>query len=106
MKQILKDLSNLRALVNTYNVTCDYTDISTLEDKLSKLQDLIPTLIRTIEDADKKRGLFSDRANKPCPQQIPSYAGTPSEDFITFKDKFNKAVEDNRISKTDQLEKL
>ena len=34
------------------------------------------------------------------------YSGNPSEDFITFKDKFKKAAEDNRISKTDQLEKL
>ena len=34
------------------------------------------------------------------------YSGNPSEDFITFKDKFEKADEDNRISKTDQLEKL
>ena len=39
-------------------------------------------------------------------QQIPTYSGSPSEDFITFKDKFEKAAEDNRISKTDQLEKL
>ena len=61
---------------------------------------------RNQNQTDKKQGLFSDRSAKPCPQQIPSYAGTPSEYFITFKDKFNRAAEDNRISKTDQLEKL
>ena len=37
---------------------------------------------------------------------MPSYSDTPSEDFITFKDKFKKAAEDNRISKIDQLEKF
>ena len=50
--------------------------------------------------------MFSDRSAKPCPQQIPTYSGRPSKDFITFIDKFKKAAEDNRISKRDQLEKL
>ena len=80
--------------------------MSTLRDKVSTLQELIPAKIASIEEADRKQGLFSDRSTKPCPQQIPSYAGTPSEDLITFKDKFNKSAEDNRISKTEQLEKL
>ena len=40
------------------------------------------------------------------PPEITHYSGAPSEDFITFKDKFERAVEDNRISKTDQLEKI
>ena len=65
MKQILKDLSNLKALMNTTDVTCDDINMSTLEDKLCKLQDLITGQILIIEDADKERGLFSDRANKP-----------------------------------------
>ena len=30
--------------------------------------------------------------------QIPSYSGTPSEDFVIFKNKFRKAAKDNRIS--------
>ena len=30
----------------------------------------------------------------------------PSEDFITFQNKFNKATADNRISENDQLEKF
>ena len=38
--------------------------------------------------------------------QIPSYSGTPSEDFVIFKEKFREAAKDNRISKTNQLETL
>ena len=33
---------------------------------------------------------------------ILSYSGTPSEDFIIFRDRFREAAKDNKISKTDQ----
>ena len=92
MKQIAKDLSDLTAQINTNDIACTDIDMSTLGDKINTLQDLIPAKISSIEEADRKQGLFSDRSSKPCPQQI------PSEDFITFKDKFKKAAEDNRIS--------
>ena len=31
-----------------------------------------------------------------------TYSGTPSEDFILFRDEFREAAKDNRIAKTDQ----
>ena len=105
MKQITNNFSDLTALINTNDIACADIDMSTLGDKVNTLQDLIPTRIASIEEADRKQGLFSDRSTKPYQQQIPSYSGTRSEDFITFNDKFTKAAKDNRISKTDQLEK-
>ena len=42
--QISKEFSNLRALINIYDVTCNDIDMSTLEDKLSKLRNLIDTI--------------------------------------------------------------
>ena len=45
---ISKELSNLRALVNIYDITCDDIDRNTLEDKLSNLRDMIPTKIQII----------------------------------------------------------
>ena len=59
-------------------------------------------IITSIEDVDRERGLFYDRPTKLCPMQIPSYSGTPSEDFIIFRDRFREAAKDNKISKTDQ----
>ena len=66
MKQISKDLSDLTALINTNDVACTNIDISTLRDKVSLLQERIPAKIASIEEADRKQGLFSDRSNKPC----------------------------------------
>ena len=54
-----------------------------------------------MEDADHNKGIFSERVLKPCPQEIPKYAGAPSEDFTVFRDEFNMAMESNRIAKTD-----
>ena len=42
--QISKEFANLRALINFYNVTCEDIDMSTLEDKLSKLLNLNDTI--------------------------------------------------------------
>ena len=106
MEQITKDLSDLTAMINNNDIACTDIDMSALGDKVNTLQDLIPIRIASIEEADREQGLFSDQPTNPCPQQIPSYSGTLSEDFITFKDNFKKAAEDNRISKTDQLDKL
>ena len=54
----------------------------------------------------RRQGLFSDRDTKPCPVKFPNFSGLACEDFIIFKDKFTKAGQDNKISRTDQVEKL
>ena len=95
MSNIFKDLNNLVALISIHN-------IDTLVAKVNNLQQQLPEIITSIEDADREKGLFYDRPIKLCPMQIPSYSGTPSEDFIIFRDKFREAAKDNRISKTDQ----
>ena len=56
--------------------------------------------------ADHDQGIFSTRTPQICPQEIPKYAGTPSEDFVDFKEDFHKAMKSNRIAKPDQLRVL
>ena len=53
------ELSNLRALVNIYDITCDDIDMDTLGVKLNNLQDMIPSRIQIIENANKKQYLRS-----------------------------------------------
>ena len=60
MKQIAKDLSDLTALTNNNDIAFTDIDLSTLGGKIDALQDLIPTKIASIEEADRKQGLFSD----------------------------------------------
>ena len=62
--------------------------------------------IDEIERADIAQGLFSDRDTKPCPVKLHTFAGLTFEDFIIFKDRFTKAAQDNKIPRTDQVEKL
>ena len=102
--QLTKELTNLKALINTHSISD--INISTLEDNIHNQQNKISAKIKNIEDADIKQGLYSDRIAKPCPAELPTFGGTPSEDFIVFKDDFKTAVTDNKVSKSDQLRKL
>ena len=103
MRQLSADLNTLKSKMYAQDPACKDINMPKLEDNLNRLKNLVSTTVEDIQDADNKRGLFSDRTNKLCPQQIPKYAGTPSEDFIDFRDMFNRAMESNIISKTDQL---
>ena len=91
----------------------ELNDLTDLEDEVDNTKLLITnfisvleTRIAEIEAADAKQGLFSDRSVKTCPIKLPTYAGLVSEYFISLRDKFTKAAENNRISRSDQIEKL
>ena len=64
------------------------------------------TTIANIEKLDESQGLFSDRPAKACPTKLPTFSGQDHEDLLTFKDKFNLAAENNKILRSDQVEKL
>ena len=106
MSDISKDLNHLKFLINTHNIACTNVNIDTLEARVNNLREQITETIASIEEADREQGLFSDRPTKPCPMKIPSYSGTPSKDFVIFKEKFRKAAKNNRITKTNQSEIL
>ena len=103
MEQITKSLSDLIATVINNSISRTDVDIRALGDKIYTLQDLLPTIIASIEEADREQGLFSDQPTNPHPLKIPSYSGTFGEDFTAFKDNFKEAAKDSKISKTNQL---
>ena len=103
MDQIARELLALITTITSNNIPCTDVDISTLEDKVNTLQDLLPEIIKTIEEADREQCLFFDLPTNPHPLRIPSYSGTFSEDFTTFERNFNEAAKDNKVSRTDQL---
>ena len=94
MSNMFRDLNNLVALINIHNIAHTDVDIDTLGAKVNNLRQQLPEIITSIEDEDRERGLFYDRPTKLCPMQIPSYSGTPSEDFIIFRDRFREAAKD------------
>ena len=103
MEQFRKGLSNLTTAIRSNNILCTDVDISTLEDKVNTLQDLLPEIIKTIEEADREQCLFFDLPTNPHPLRIPSYSGTFSEDFTNFERNFNEAAKDNKVSRTNLL---
>ena len=62
--------------------------------------------VTSIKDADKEKGLYSDRKAKSTPLQIPHFSGSLGEDFVEFQTKFDKAMIANKVPKSDQLDKL
>ena len=84
-----------------------------LNDEVSRLKMLVDktgtelqTAISTIKEADKDKGLFTDQKERTTPLPFPVFSGNPNEDYVEFETKFEKAVVANKISKSDQLEKL
>ena len=97
--ELTAELNTLNGMM--YAANGDF-NIKQLEDDINHLKIVISTATKDIEEADFNRGLLSERILKLCPQEIPKYAGTPSEDFTDFRNEFNMAMESNIISKADQ----
>ena len=88
-------------------------DLTELTDELDRLKVLVDSAtteldlaVSSVKEADKEKGLYSDRKSKASPMQIPNFSGTLGEDFVEFQTKFEKAMIANKIPKADQLEKL
>ena len=76
------------------------------EVKIIYFGSVLESRIAEIKLADVNQGLYTDRSAKACPFKLPTYSRLISEDFITFRDKFTKAAEDNRITRRDKVDKL
>ena len=57
MEQITKSLFDLIDTVNNNNTFCTDVHISALRDKINTLEDLLPTIIAGIEEAERKQPL-------------------------------------------------
>ena len=85
MSTISKDLVHLKYLINTFNIARTDVDVDTLVARVNHLQNLTPSAIRNVEAADLNQGILSKKIPQICPQEIPKYAGTPSENSWTSK---------------------
>ena len=102
MKKIAKDMTNINSKDLIWNNNVNLK----LEDRINHLQSLTSSAIKNVEAADLNQGILYNRTPQICPQEIPKYAGTPSEDFMDFKEEFSTAMRSNRIAKPDQLRVL
>ena len=74
-----------------------------LEDMKKHLKVQIASTADNLSITDKSLGIHYRRTPQTCPHEIPTYAGTPSEDFMDYKEEFHRAMESNREAKPDQL---
>ena len=81
-------------------------ELSRLKLRVKNTEKELDENIKLIREADEEKGLYCDRSKRSTPLQFPLFSGSPGEDFVEFQTKFEKAVEANRIPKSDQLEKL
>ena len=66
----------------------------------------VKTAVTSIETEETLRKLYTLDPGKIETCKLPSFSGTPKEDFIKFQRKVNDCFQKNRTSKTDQLDKL
>ena len=79
---ITGELSNLRALMNIYDITCDDIDMDALGAKLNKLQDTILPKIQIIESKIRKHGLRNKLRNKIS--NIDTFLGSMTQPALTL----------------------
>ena len=101
-----RDLADLDGVVQGEELAELTEDLGRLQELLRKTDVELENTVRAVREADREKGLFSDRKSKPDPVQLPTFSGQAGEDFIVFKEKFLKACINNQIPKSDQVDKL
>ena len=101
-----KKILEVNSAINQWALTELEAEALAIQSRVKFNQTQLTRIIEQVEKFDANMGLYSDRPAKSCPTKLPTFEGQDHEDLITFKDKFNLAAENNKISKTDQVEKL
>ena len=66
----------------------------------------VKEVIKSVEEQDLVRRLFTLDTSKTDTVKLPIFGGKEEEDFQRFKDQMEKAFDQNRVSRADQLSKL
>jgi hypothetical protein len=103
---LTKKLLEIDSAIAQWDLVSLVDEAETLRSKVTYNDQQMTTTITHIGRIDASRGLFSDRPDKSCPTKLPTFSGESHEDLLTFKDKFNEAAENNKISRHDQVNKL
>ena len=107
LRDLGKKLNEQRCVLTTFNHCNDYrVDYDKLAAKFSNASTILAQAIEDIEHEDAVRELYCERTVKAAPTKIPTFSGLPTEDLLDFQDKFKRAVEDTKVTKKGQPDKL
>ena len=105
---------NLKELTKKFNDFMESTVEHKLDDELMDAAELemesvrndIRDLIKAIEKEDKERNIRALDNARAEQRKFKTFSGALGEDLLFFKNDFEEAVIANRITKSNQLEKL
>ena len=101
-----KELNEQRSIMDTFHYTEHRDSYDYVSNKFSNMQAALCWAIKDIEHEDRSRELYSERPVKAAPTKIPIFSGMPMEDLLDFQEKFKRAVEDTKVTKKNQPDKL
>ena len=104
--RIRKETHELEGIVNGEELDELTDEMTRLKVQVSKTETELDEAVKDIKEADAEKGLLTDRRDRTTPVQFPTFSGSPGEDYLEFSTKFEKAIEGNKIPKSDQLDKL
>ena len=106
--------TSLRDLTKSYNTFQEVTIVHKLsgnlmdniELEMETTRNAINALIAAVEKEDKERNIRALDHSKYEQRKFKTFSGAQGEDYLYFKKDFEEAVIANRISRSNQLEKL
>ena len=106
LRDIGKKLNEQKYIMATFQYADCQSDYDFTVNQFAELQASLGQATEDVEHEDETRELYSERTAKSAPTKIPVFSGLPTEDLLDFQDKFKRAVEDTKVTKKDQPDKL
>ena len=97
---------DLKELVLSNGISDNDISLMAAEALANSVSEELTETVEAIEQQDDVRKLFTLDTAKSDLVKLPIFEGKDSEDFSIFKEKIGKAFDQNRTSKSDQLDKL
>ena len=93
-------------IVATHGLNSECTDILQVGVAVQRVTDEVKFAIDAIKAEDDTRELYTLDIAIADKVKLPTFEGLDSEDFSTFKELVEKAFIQNRVTKSDKIEKL
>ena len=106
MARCTRETAELEGFIRGYDIAALLPDLDRLKLHLERTSRDLERAIKEIKEADEEKGLYTSRKSKSDAVQLPTFGGTPGEDFVIFQEKFKRACVTNQIPRVDQVEKL
>ena len=118
ISRLVREISDwklaLKSICKNYNVLQEQTVVyklseqqqEALDKQIEDTKNAVNKLIEVVEQEDQERNLRTLDTSRAEQRKFKTFSGALGEDFLYFKKDFEETVIANRISRSNQLEKL